>query len=65
MSSWSPEWHPTYAHICFVPQEAETGEYDDMCSGFYYADERDGLNGPYGSAEDAKDALDEYLENYQ
>lgn len=64
MTGWFPRWHPTIAHICWVPQDAETGEADDMCSGWYYVDETGGLNGPYGSAEAAKDALDVYTENF-
>lgn len=64
-NGWLPQWHPMYGNVCFVPVEAEQSVHDNYLSGWYYADETDGLNGPFASAEDAKEALDEYLENYQ
>lgn len=61
--TWEPSWHPEYQHVCFLPQVVECVE-PDWCSGWYFADEAEQLNGPYGSAEDANDALKRYIKEF-
>ena len=59
---WNVRWHATLP-VCWVPQEAE-GSDDDYCSGWYFADAVWGLNGPYGSPEDAAEAKKEHEESH-
>lgn len=53
-----PQWHPEYPYVCFVPEGV------DMDTGWYYVDHMDGLNGPYETAEAAKESLDHFTRHY-
>lgn len=53
------EWHPEYKHICYNPYATASWPH-----GWYWADETHGLNGCYNTAEEAKAALDSYVEEY-